>query len=603
MGSLFSLRAAGRRWPLAARASLCMGVPVIVGWAAGDVTAGLMATLGAFTTLYGSGRPYLYRAALLGFVALALTASVSIGIAAAEIPWLVVPTITVIATLATFLCNALRVGPPGAYMFALTCAAGTALRAPHLSIGHTAVLVLAGGAFAWLVHMSGALLWPRGPERAAVASAASAVARFLESVGSPRQDTARHAAALAMHEAWTAMVSQQPARPRPDGTLSRLRAVSRELNLLFAEVLNATGPDAHALATAAEKARRLGAEASKPRPEMERTDPNHVPLGHQGALQSLREALNPWSMVFLAALRVGLATATAGAISQFLNLEHAYWAMAAAVLMLHQGLDWAGTLQRGVERTSGTLVGLVLAGAILSLHPQGLWVAATLMGLQFAIEMTVLRNYALAVVFITAAALTIAAGGMPVHGLGEMLWARGTDTAMGCAVGLAIFVLTAPRVISAISLPHEIVRTLDAVTVVIGHMASGSMTTEAALAARRDVQHRTLALLQAYDASAGVSHAHRAAVERMWPVVVATQRLAYRVLSTCWTLEEAGKEAAPQKARALFGADGERNVTNALFELGEAIASDARPPRPDGLPRFLEPEVEALRNCFVYGRR
>ena len=29
---------------------------------------------------------------------------------------------------ATFLCNALNVGPPGAYMFALACAVGTALQ-------------------------------------------------------------------------------------------------------------------------------------------------------------------------------------------------------------------------------------------------------------------------------------------------------------------------------------------------------------------------------------------------------------------------------------------------------------------------------------------
>ncbi|MFJ2722395.1 hypothetical protein [Streptomyces sp. NPDC087437] len=60
---LFALRDARRRWPFAARAGLCMGVPVVIGWAADDTAAGLMATIGGFTALYGSALPYLYRAA------------------------------------------------------------------------------------------------------------------------------------------------------------------------------------------------------------------------------------------------------------------------------------------------------------------------------------------------------------------------------------------------------------------------------------------------------------------------------------------------------------------------------------------------------------
>ena len=48
-----------------------MGLPVLIGWAAGDPEAGLMATIGTFTALYGSGRPYLYRAKQLGIIAVA----------------------------------------------------------------------------------------------------------------------------------------------------------------------------------------------------------------------------------------------------------------------------------------------------------------------------------------------------------------------------------------------------------------------------------------------------------------------------------------------------------------------------------------------------
>lgn len=77
-----------------------------------------------------------------------------------------------------------------------------------------------------------------------------------------------------------------------------------------------------------------------------------------------------------------------------------------------------------------------------SCYPQGLWLVLTLVLLQFIIEMAVTRNYALAVVFITAAALTIASGGHPVPDVGHLLWVRGVDTFLGCVSGLVILAMT-----------------------------------------------------------------------------------------------------------------------------------------------------------------
>lgn len=598
IGSLFKLRDAKRRWPFAMRAALCMGVPVIAGWAAGDIAAGLMSTIGAFTALYGGDRPYLNRAGHLAIIAASFAVSVSLGVWTAQTPWLIVPVITLMAMVASFLCNALRVGPPGAYMFVLACAAGTAIQPEHLNIWHTALLVFAGGAFAWVAHMSGALFRPRGPEKAAVAAAADAVAGFIEAVGTPQQDAARHAAALVMYESWTVLVTHQPARPRPNGALSRLRALSRELNLLFVEAVNASRHDGPMPQAAAEKARLLARQAQNPQADAERTDPTHVPLGHHGVLQSLRESLTPWSPALLISARVGVATLIAGTIGAALGLERAYWSMAAAVLMLHQGLDWVRTLQRGVERLAGTFVGLILTGVILALHPAGLWLAATLMLLQFVIEMCVVRNYALAVVFITAAALTIATGGHDVTDIGHLLWVRGTDTVIGCAIGLAVFVLATPRAV-AVQVPQEIVRTLEAIDTIVAHMARGRITTAQARLARRDLQHRTIALLQAYDASIGASAGQRALAEQMWPAVVATQRLAYRALAVCWSLEDVGDEKAPVLARSLFGTDGDAKVHQALSDLIAAIRAGGRPAPMAQLPPFLHVEMQTLHDSLV----
>lgn len=576
-----------------------MGVPVLAGWLAGDLAAGLMATIGAFTTLYGNDRPYLNRAIHLAVIALCFSLAVMLGVWAAEIPLMVVPAIVLIAMASTFLCNALRTGPPGAYMFALACAAGTAMPAGHLTIPQIGLLIFLGGAFAWLAHMAGALFQPRGPERAAVAAAAQAVARFMETLGTPSEDGARHAAALALHHAWTVLVAYQPARPRPNGSLSHLRALNRELHLLFVGVMNAPAPDSHPLAAGADRARRIAVQAKETRGRDERTDPKHIPLGHHGPLESLRENLRPWSPALLAAARVGAATAIAGTIGALLGLERAYWIMAAAVLILYQGLDWMRSLQRGIERMIGTLIGPILAGVILALYPEGLWLVATLMLIQFIIEMLVVRNYALAVVFITAAALTIASGGQPVADIGHVLWVRGEDTFIGCLTGLAILALTSPRSVE-IRIPRELVGTLVALKRVLARAAKGDATTSAAQRARRDLQHRTFLLLQAYDASVGATPWHSDAAERSWPTVSATQRLAYRVLSICWQLENAGSDST-NVAHALFGSNGDREIGRALLALSNAIRAGSQPAPPPHLPEFIDTEMRSLHDSLVYG--
>jgi uncharacterized membrane protein YccC len=225
--------------------------------------------------------------------------------------------------------------------------------------------------------------------------------------------------------------------------------------------------------------------------------------------------------------------------------------MAAAVLMLHQGFDWQRTLVRGVERTLGTWLGLGVAGVILALHPQGLWLVLVIGALQFIVEMYVVRNYTVAVVFITPAALTIAAGGVPVANLGELLLARGTDTLIGCAVALAVYWAT-----QRLRRPNEpanaIARTLDAVTAALPQLATGAATSPAARANRRDLQLRAMELLPAYDASVDGSATQRNWAERMWPTVVAAEQLAYRTLAACWAWERDGNtEAAADTAAAL----------------------------------------------------
>jgi uncharacterized membrane protein YccC len=214
--------------------------------------------------------------------------------------------------------------------------------------------------------------------------------------------------------------------------------------------------------------------------------------------------------------------------------------MAAAVLVLHQGVDWIRTLQRGTERLLGTWVGLGLAAVILLIHPQGIWLVLIVALLQFIIELLVVRNYTLAVVFITATALTISSGARRVDA-GELLVSRGADTAIGCAVAIVVYLVAARRQ-EATRLTDAIAHTLDAVAVTCGHLARGDATSLTARTARRDLQLATIAMLDAYDAAAGGSAGQRRSAEPRWDVVTATEDLAYRTIAVCWDRDRGSDE-------------------------------------------------------------
>lgn len=120
-----------------------------------------------------------------------------------------------IATLGSFLCSALNVGPPGGYMFMPSCAVGAAMHGQGSHLPQIAMLVAAGGIVSWILHMLGAFWRPREPECQAVSDAAIAIADFIDSAAHGQSDLPRHRAATSLHDAWRALIAWQPARDRP----------------------------------------------------------------------------------------------------------------------------------------------------------------------------------------------------------------------------------------------------------------------------------------------------------------------------------------------------------------------------------------------------
>lgn len=586
--AMLGVRTSRRQWPVALRTAVSVAGPVLVGVLLGDLPAGLLAGIGGFASLYGSGRPYPNRARLLLAVALVQGLVVTLGAAASGSPWVGIVVVTVIAVLATWVCNAFAI-LPGSYQIALTCASGTALHEQGSGPLESGLLVLSGGLLATVVQLTGALADLHGPERAAVGDAAEAVAHFVEGANAPDADDRQHTAATALHRAWIVLVNQQQYRRHPPAGLARLRESTRILQLVFAGAQRSRRPDP----AAAARARRLGAAARRRDGSGGTTVLHALPLGRPAASALLRNTVEPGSRSLLVLVRVGIAALLAGAVGTAVGLSHAYWAIAAAVLVLSQGADQRATVQRGLERTAGTFLGLVVVALLLGLGLTGVPLVAVLAAILFVAQLLVPRNYVLAAAFITCSAMLMATAGRPAADTALLLQARGLDTALGCAVAIVVFTAVANRSLSG-WLPQALSDTLYAAAAACEQLTPATVTSWSGLTARRDLQRAVIRLSEAYENGVNGFARQRTESERAWPVVVAAERLAYRVLAESWRLEEA---AARTPVR--HGPEPAAPPAGGLRVLGDAARQGRSPGRVEAVPGFLSRDVGDLRRLLA----
>lgn len=155
----------------------------------------------------------------------------------------------------------------------------------------------------------------------------------------------------------------------------------------------------------------------------------------------------PPTGVWLHAVRYGVAVGVAGVIGAAMGFEHANWAMAAAAVPLAVidtgrpgDAEVRRVLTRATHRTAGTMAGLLLAAALLSLNPSAAVVAAIAAALLWPTELFMTRHYAVAIGFFTPLIMLMTELTDPSSPL-RMLTLRGVDTLIGVAVGVAVALL------------------------------------------------------------------------------------------------------------------------------------------------------------------
>lgn len=417
------------------------GVPNLLLYSLDRLDLVMYTMAGSLCALYGHNLPYARRAHTVLRVILGMAAGFAVALVTASATGSTAVLIAVGALLAavqkTF-CDATRIGPPGNVIFAfVTSAALFVPQEPGQLPGHMA-LMLATGAFSWLVTV-GPVLWHReGPERLATARALDAAAAYA---AEPDART-RHAAAAAVQAAWQSLLAA--GRPTP------VRQGLERLVVHAERALAATAADGHLSGAGPGELRRWAAatRARGPVPgpppapgtveelfgiDAERAG-QRMRRGRREARRRLLRALRPGSPVLPVAFRTLVGCALAGYVSSALGVGHPYWALvtAASVYQPNLSLSWS----RALQRTVGNLLGVLVFAAVIPFARAGpLVLVLCVLFFNFAAEALITRNYWLGSVAVTPMALLILEFG-GFQPAGELVADRALDTLVGVTVGL-----------------------------------------------------------------------------------------------------------------------------------------------------------------------
>ncbi|MGO2542864.1 MAG: FUSC family protein, partial [Specibacter sp.] len=139
------------------------------------------------------------------------------------------------------------------------------------------------------------------------------------------------------------------------------------------------------------------------------------------------------------ALRMAAAAVLAGWAAVGLGFDHPLWATMGAVAAL-QGMNYAVTVQRSIQRLVGNVVGAAVAVVLLSMS-LGFWPSVVfVITFQVLAELLVLKNYTLTTIAVTPMALIMT--GLGSHLGPDAAFSRVADTLIGVVIGTLVAALS-----------------------------------------------------------------------------------------------------------------------------------------------------------------
>ncbi|MGG0844903.1 FUSC family protein [Peribacillus simplex] len=544
-------------WIKALSAGIAAALPVFIGLLLGNLAYGLLAGIGGFTYLYVFNQPYHQRAKKIFFVMVGLALSVVLGTLLAPYQLGTAIMMGIIGASVFFLFGALKITGPSAVFFVLSFALATGMPVDQSLAPLRGGLVLMGGALSWIICMLGWFFNPHGPESLAVGKVYRELGAFFDSMGTEKFNKARQGTVMAMKLAEDTLLAGFSNR-RSSDELKRLFLLNEHANAIFLEALEISlnknivlpqelGQSVHALAGSIASKTKNKKKILQPDQMTEEVEELFMKIYNADAIMnepvkkidqaatiskpSLKTiflgAFDKNSIVFLSSVRYGTILTIAAIIAYSADFNRSYWIPLSCAAVM-SGSTIIATFHRAVQRTFGTVIGLLIASLILAAVHKEFIIVLIILCLTFITELFIVRNYGLAAMFFTPSALIMAEYSSQSYNFSFFATVRITDIVVGSLIGLIGSLLLGSRSASSL-LNHLIAKTIRSQGQLL-LMAFSEKDNDLAIdesSERNKMQTNMVNLLTVYNASLGEIFKNKARLESLWPVIFSIEQMGY----------------------------------------------------------------------------
>ncbi|MDV9176561.1 FUSC family protein [Streptomyces sp. W16] len=456
--------------PAVARAAVAMALPLTLGLATGHTAYGALASMGALSGVIGDTADA-YRMRILNIAIPQFFGAVGVTLGAAVYGhgWLAVTALTAIALVSGMISTIGAVASVSGLLLLLNSVIGAGLPLP--GAWWVAPALMSGGGL--LVLLLALLAWPLRsgvPERTAVANTYRTVADLLATCGddpTAGYGAARQAVTQSLNQSYDLVLAR---RARHHGRNPELTRLLAQLNAITpvveaAPAVHQTGRPlppqiretvrhlAHAVETG--YTGPIGLDLPTPTSETTRAidhalrhtaevvtapdvDPRGIDdrLGRPAALR-IRAARAARNVVLSAGswrygLRLALCIGLAQVLVSTVPVPRSYWIALTITFVLKP--DFGSVFSRALLRALGTVAGLVIAAAVLSVVPRGWWDVLVLLLLAPLIPALTPRGYGYQTMAITPVILLLS--DILNHQGTALLLPRLVDSLIGCGIAL-----------------------------------------------------------------------------------------------------------------------------------------------------------------------
>ena len=320
-------------------------------------------------------------------------------------------------------------------------------------------------------------------------------------------------------------------------------------------------------------------------------DPIPVPGGAREAHRLRRyTTLLFGRTAWIFAARLSITMMVAEVVRQLVPVQKPYWILLTAALVLKP--DLGSVFARGLQRTLGTMVGVLLGALILQFVPAGGWLLIPMAVLAFLIPMAISRNYGLLATFITPLVFLLLDFAAPVQS--NLILARLADTALGAGIVLIVGYLCWPSTWR----PNLGRRIADGAEALAGYVRVGFGPDRPAIGVARRRAYRSMSDIRAaLQAALAEPPPMSTLAAAWWPLIAqlerATDRLGHVILVARYG------DSAPSR-------DEIDQVAAACDDLRDALQTNRHPknlPLPqDGMLVDVAAEISGARQIASRGR-